>query len=332
MSRLRFAVLNRSGALVIAATLGLSGCPSPATEPVDASTGGDDTSVPDPGCDGGCMGPVCTFVGPEFMGTATEGLAIGLATTGTFVPWSNGETVTYVWGPQGGTMIQPVLSIDGALAPGAPCVIVELQNIDPAGGGRYDSGPGFTLAFHTARVGDRLLIGPLLDPFGRVDLPLGTPLRVDVTVTGATFSVHGTVDLLLGGALWPAPPGHDCSSYRISDGPGCRYRIFPGRAQISAVETAPSGEANCTTDPRHVSYLFVPDPAVDTGCFLFGVGRTEALRTTSGYNPPASCLAPLGIVPGGEVPIERWESVGGTCSPVEYRAAGLLAPCDASCM
>ena len=161
--------------------LGALGCAAPAT-PVDAarSDGGDAAS----------SGPI---------------VEIGLRGDGAvFTPWTDGETVTLVWGSQGGVMVTPTVAIDGRLISATdPTLEIELSNIDPATGMQM-SFPGYgPVRSIFARLDQRLANGPILDQLGWTDMP-GQRVILRAHVSGMGVDARGEVEIVLGSA-GPAP-------------------------------------------------------------------------------------------------------------------------------
>lgn len=138
---------------------------------------------------------------PSASPTPVGRIEIGTFTNGdTFVPWHDGDVVPTVWGPQGGVMITPSVTLDGALVTGSyPALVVQLDNLvlpalTPVDGfGTY--GPTMTLF---ARVGPRVIGGPIYDQLAWS--PVSGPLRVRAHVTGMGVDVMGQVDVVLGDA------------------------------------------------------------------------------------------------------------------------------------
>lgn len=109
-----------------------------------------------------------------------------------FVPWSDGEQLELVIGPQGAAMLVPWVELpvedgDGDEA----CWLVTLEHID--GQGQVDRGHRNALVFE--RVEDAMRTGPVFDPVDEADW--GQAVRVRVIVTSESFSAVHELDVEL---------------------------------------------------------------------------------------------------------------------------------------
>ncbi len=84
-------------------------------------------------CDGGgCVSRRCRLL-DYYEGPAEEGLVVGELRDGAFVPYEAGGDATYVFGFQGGVMIQPVVDLPAERVGDEPCVTVTFRHRpDPA--------------------------------------------------------------------------------------------------------------------------------------------------------------------------------------------------------
>jgi len=84
-------------------------------------------------CDGGaCVNRRCRLL-DYFEGEAEDGLVVGELEEGALVPYETGGDATYVFGFQGGVMIQPVVDLPAERLADEPCVTVTFRHrADPA--------------------------------------------------------------------------------------------------------------------------------------------------------------------------------------------------------
>ena len=69
-------------------------------------------------CQLGCP-PVREELDP-YQGEPTQDLTVGELLDGVFVPFVSGGEAQWVWGPQGGTMIMPVVSVKSSCSSRPP--------------------------------------------------------------------------------------------------------------------------------------------------------------------------------------------------------------------
>lgn len=126
---------------------------------------------------------------------------------GTLTPYTNNGEVPLVWGFQGGTMITPSISIDGALATGDEAPFdVSVENVDATTNQRWPNYGGFTQRTMTfTRVGDRLVSYPIQDQLAFDDLP-GVRMKLRVTVSTPRGNLQREVSFTLRSA-GPRPRG-----------------------------------------------------------------------------------------------------------------------------
>ena len=126
---------------------------------------------------------------------------------GGFTPYTNNGEVPLVWGFQGGTMITPSISIDGALGAGDEVPFdVSLENVDATTNQAWSNYSGFaqrTMTF--SRVGDRLVSSPIQDQLAFDDLP-GQRMKLRVTVVTPRGNLQHEVSFTLRSA-GPRPRG-----------------------------------------------------------------------------------------------------------------------------
>lgn len=249
---------------------------------------------------------------------------IGSRVDDAFVPYSDSGEATWVWGPQGGTMIQPVLSLDPAIAGDERQVEVTFLNRpDPdfdAPGELADFGEALFVAA-LFEEGERLVSDVLFNQIGWSD-PTGVRMLFDVTVRGQEFAISDGLALHIVAA--PDPFGcNDLPTY----GEGCIYRLFEGTGTITSVATG-TGAPSC--DERlEVQFDFAPANPDWRNCYA---GDANGFLTMEdGLNPPSACLEGLGIAVGSVVPVDYGETSVGMCMPWEWFMAEALAGCESIC-
>ena len=102
--------------------------------------------------------------------------------------WRDGDAVALELGPQGGFMVQPILVLDpaelppdviGGPAPERLCARIEIENVDPSGGTRFEGFGTFTVSVPFLRDADigRYESPALLNQLRWSPLPTGTAYR-----------------------------------------------------------------------------------------------------------------------------------------------------------
>ncbi len=255
-----------------------------------------------------------------------EDLLIGSLVDDRFEPWADGDEVEWVWGTQGGTMIQPVLSLDIDLVGDARQANLTLTNNPdpdfPEADGELETFSGFTAAIPLTEAGSVLLSAPLDDQLGWQE-PSGVRLILEVTVSGDGFEASRSMPLKLEGDLPTPSVCDDLPTF----GSGCVYRLIAGTGTVTAV-AAGSGTPSC--DERvAVDFDFAPADAAWGECYEGG--ETGSLNTADGRDPPSACVDQLGIAVGAELSVEFGHSIAGTCTPYQWFTDAALEGCDAIC-
>ncbi len=300
---------------------------------------GDSGGAPDGSVDADASAtdaPSCTDCEPIAFGVevaAPGGAPAVVIEDGALVPW--------VWGPQGGTMIQPLVVLDPShAAEGEMIDVVLTHTADPAAPDLLGQVVDFPelrdrVAAYAEPTG-RLVAGPFDDQLGWDALD-GTRLTLSVQVSSSTFPVSVMSAAV---ELAPMPVNLACEPFAVVGGAGggCTYRALPGVATVEVVETADPGDYNCM-DASHVILSFAPTDAsaaeacaatLPTGLEAFDA--PQSYRTRAGANPPTSCLAGLGIAPAATLPADLWVIERGTCPPWRLELGVDTTPCDVACM
>ena len=130
-------------------------------------------------------------------------LTIGEAVTGSvdgvsFVPWLEGDMVTYVWGPQGLPMITPWLELPvapGESAQEEACWHVTLEHLDQDGQPSTELAEGYVGGLVFERVDGAMRAGPIWDVLSSPQPTL--PLATRATVVGPDFVAQAEVEIEL---------------------------------------------------------------------------------------------------------------------------------------
>ncbi|MGE0788122.1 MAG: hypothetical protein AB7S26_20795 [Sandaracinaceae bacterium] len=282
--------------------------------------GGDDWPTTD-----GSVGDTITFT----VEAATPDGVRPVATTGDAL-------LSWEWGFQGGTMIQPVLVLDPSqVRVGTTLDVVLRHTPDPAAPDRFGQIAGFPelrMSTEVYRAEDgRLVVGPFQDQIGNSELD-GLRLTLSIEVSSSRHrpaSWSTTVELA------PMMTNTSCEPFAVIDA-GCTYREIPGVAMVALEAPLPS-ESSCT-DATRVRLTFAPDdPTLASACATSLGWTDEALLqdrtfTVSGSNPPTSCLDEVGLTEGASVPASVWIIERGTCPPAELQLQLDATACTEQCM
>lgn len=246
-------------------------------------------------------------------------------------PLTDGRVVDWVWGFQGGTMITPTLVFEGGVTEGETVEVVVRHDPDPDApelfGEAADFQGPYTYFFDVWRNAGRLIVGPINDQLGWVDLD-GMRLihEVEVRAARGTTTRTSAIEMAAGE---PSP----CDVFELESG-GCAYWLIPGTVSVAIGDPDPI-YSSCT-DARGVTLTFTPDSMDDAiACAEttpFGLLETSTFMTSSSYNPPASCLDEVGLTEGATLPA-TWRLIRtGTCSPSFLTLDADTSSCDEMCL
>ncbi len=257
----------------------------------DASDASLDTSEYEP--------PDCReFRGSD--GPPTVTLEIGDLTGGTFNAFTEDQEVGWVWGFQGGTMIQPVVRLPSSV--GGGCLEIALNN-DPhpdheADYAMFADFPGMTDRVPMLPFEGAFVSGPFLNQLAWDELD--GYLTVDVTARGEDFVAAGSVRIKVTNTEEGV-----CAELPLS-GEGCVYQDVGGSVLITdIVDGVARFEDFQPTNPEAAECV--------TGGFTSG---SQAI--------PETCEG-LGLAVVGErFQAIRRQIVAGTCTPVEYQLDNCL--------
>ncbi len=278
----------------------------------------------------------CSSNDPEPCTDACEELSFDVIVSheGSEVTITDGATIPWEYGFQGGTMIRPQIVVaDGAMA-GELVEVTLSHDADPADPdtlGQAADFPTFTVSEHLREEEGRLVAGPFDDQIGWTELNgthfiLGLQARAE-TAAG-TFSAAVTVSNAEG----------PCDAFIPSDASGCVYADIPGVVTVTSIDDPAAGEPTCTGG-RAVTLAFTAEDldaaqsCADALPFGESVERSVTLRLADGRYPPDGCLADLGVTLGATFDAELSLISNGTCTPANFTwAMPDLAACEAACM
>lgn len=132
-------------------------------------------------------------------------LMIGTRDEMGFHPWEDGATVPFMWGFQGGTMIMPVLRVEGSALEGDPiCVHSRIVNA------YTDDGPAIEIAEFLMDVEVHAQDGAYEtnELFDQVsyDSPAGREISLEATISLDGLSVTGSANVVIGPDETGPPP------------------------------------------------------------------------------------------------------------------------------
>ncbi|MEZ4247608.1 MAG: hypothetical protein R3B99_05150 [Polyangiales bacterium] len=280
--------------------------------PGGVDDGGTDAPFEELECDAACWPRRCAYLTYD-ESEPIEGLEVGSMVDGVFVPWANGGDVTYLFGFQGGAMIQPIVRVPESLA-GDGCVRVELTNARDA---NFPDGPvGELDEFGSAsffqsfrRDGDgHVIVGPFDNQLGW-GAPDGLQLELTVTARSTNWSRSTTLRV----RVVDADGFDECDLVPSQGLAGCTYRVFYGNATVTSIDVAES--TPCSNDRVDVHYVFAPNDASTASCI------DESVTGTTGYAHTVSmslgCIAEAGLAEGESFPIQWRLGDTPSCPPFE---------------
>lgn len=238
-------------------------------------------------------------------------------------------TVPYVWGWQGGTMIQPRVDFpdDAGYAEG-DTVRVRFR-VDPEPGTTVDLLPDARETILDMQLyggGDRPLTTSSIELQVGWDALDGVRLRLRVDVEGVDHVFDRTVELVL------EQPGQDQACGDFTDGlggPGCVYADLPGQITLDALEPADPDADPCAVIDYTARGAFSPDPGA-AACFATSpITDLFADEQTITFRASAACLDENHVFLGGALPVRANTLIQGTCNPLPELTPSVSADaCD----
>lgn len=249
-------------------------------------------------------------------------LEVVIENGGVILPIEDGATVPFVWGLQGGTMIQPGVLLPAHAVEGIDLVRLTVRHRpDPAHPAAFRNAAQFADVIQDLSLwpygADRVLAGPVDQQLGRSDLD-GMRLQLEITVSAPTFEVHKTLQVAISN---PATP---CDGFRRSGG-ACQYWSLPLPMQVIAHDPAP-GCPNAVVPM--VEYL--TDGADTRRCAEWlGLDGEPGVLPAPGLanGADADCLDEMGLNVGAAVPGRVAVQDKGDCAPIVLQPTGDARAC-----
>ncbi len=236
-------------------------------------------------------------------------------------------TVPYVWGWQGGTMIQPRVDFpdDAGFAEG-DTVRVRFR-VDPEPEWASDILPDTreTVLDMTLYRG----AGPLNT--GSVELQLGwealdgVRLRLRVDVEGVATTFDRTVELVL------EEPQEEHACADLADGldrPGCVYADVPGELRTEMLAPLEADADPCAVVDYTARGVFTPSTSTLECIAAAGIEPLLERTYDVTFLAKSACLEGHDVTPGGHLPVVASLQLQGTCSPIPtFAVPGLTEAC-----
>ncbi len=312
---------SRSSLLLLSGLLSglISGCDEPTASPDDAgepivpADAAEDAPFEEFECDGGACRPRRCAYATYDESEPLEGLEVGSFVDGVFVPWRDGDDVTYLFGFQGGAMIQPVVRVPASMA-GDGCARVDVENArdeafpDAPAGELDEFGSARFLQLFQRDGEEHVIVGPLDDQLGWAAAD-GLQLALTVTARTASWARRTTLHV----RVVDADGFQECDLVPSQGLAGCTYRVFYGTATVTSID-APA-DAPCSNERVDVRYDFAPRDEETAHCIDETVtGTTDLAHSVS---MSLGCIAQAGLAEGASFPIQ-WR-LGSTpeCPPFE---------------
>lgn len=231
-------------------------------------------------------------------------------TNNAFASWQDGDDVFYEWGPQGGTMLVPILKFPATFT--APNEVLSLQFKQTIETDQAELKEEFERFFSTyntsAPVNEELMTAPIFLQLGRRDLN-GATFTIELTaVNPSSQLLRRTVTVHVKGLY--QFPGPQCD-YLPVNAISCRYRQFQARAQVLPFNDSLDAHADC--DLIDLNYRITGlKTENDTACLIAPI-NTGLMRTDQVFK---ACLVDSGLnVMDASFDLVYGESFVGTCSP-----------------
>ena len=254
------------------------------------------------------------------------------------VPVVDDASVPWVWGPQGGSMVQPVLVFDGARVPAGTDVVVTVRHAaDPAAPERFARVMNFPETTFPIRLttdpAGRVVAGPLNDQLAWTSIDGARPVyTVEVTAMGLGTARREAV-VELGTMSVPA----SCGGF-VLEGMGCMYRSIPGIVTVAPFEPVLPGDSTCVDGVRVTLAFTTLDPEA-RACLEsqpFWAGQSlpfvQSFTLFDGRHPPRGCLEGAGIVEGAALPARLMVQEVGSCTPLSLRLFADTSACESMCV
>lgn len=293
---------TRSTTFVVLLVLGLAGaCAGDDDGGTDAGPTGDAATDARPGID---TGP-CAPGDPRCEPARCPDLVVfdGAPTPDLDVPgYVDGGDVEYVFGFQGGVMVQPVIEVPVDVVGAQPCVEIEVRNAPhpdfPDEGMEVRDFPSFVQRVVLSSDGEVFRSNVLDDQIGW-NAPDGLHIQVEIIARGTDWArTTGP----LGVRLVDADGFQECDRVRKQNTFGCIQHVVPASYEI--LELTPG--ASCTDDATLQLQL---EPTADAVAPDMCFARTQTLTVQQG------CVDDEGLSVGQTGMLEwRYHAETGNCS------------------
>jgi hypothetical protein len=268
--------------------------PNDAASPTDAFRG--DAPDSDVVCDeftGRCENRRCRRL-TYFDGTPEMGLDVP--------GFMDGMDAEYVFGFQGGVMIQPAVRLPDTITGDEVCVEIEVRHtVDPAfpdESGEIDGFPSATFRTTLQSDGAALLRSERVDDQIGWSAADGVRMQLEVIARGTDWArTSGPMSI----RLVDADGFQECDLVAKEARFGCIQHVVSGDYEVGAIEDVPGSECSDRVD---ITLQITPDVEVPEMCFA----STRVLEVERG------CIASEGYEVGTTGRIEwRYEAVPDTC-------------------
>ncbi len=305
----------RLAALLLALALGCSDETGDASDDVvldgAIADGGIDADVLE--CDGGaCVSRRCRLM-DYYDGPAEEGLVVGELRDGAFVPYEAGGDATFVFGFQGGVMIQPVVDVSAERVGEESCATITLRHRsdpdypDDAGEVEFFSENVFIDSLDAE--GDRFRGGAYADQMGWAAAD-GVRMILEAEVRGVDWALRTELAL----RVVDQDGWDECDVVPTTMAAGCELVELAGTITVDSVGDTTDlacGDTASVTLTMAPSDVVVPDGCypltrtidVERGCIdsqeLAPGLVLEDLTWVFPADPEMACYESFGVTEGG---------------------------------
>ena len=261
-----------------------------------------------------------------FEGEPEIVLEVGHTADGTFTRWAPGDVVSWVWGPQGGTMITPTLRLPlGTAEDGSWLEVALTQQPDPGfpdDAGELADFPGLEEPFQFYERDGVLRATDIPSQLGWGD-PSGARMLLGATVRGEDFAASFEPMPLQVDSTGAA---NSCDQLPRETIDGCLYAVMEGEGMFGW--TSPSEAPGSCQDPVELWFEWWANDSDFSHC-----GSKEGrLTMPDGQDVPEACLDAIGYSS-----FETFSATtkvrleGDGCPYALWEADVDLTPCQAYC-
>lgn len=223
--------------------------------------------------------------------------------------------IPWVFGQQGGSMIQPAFRFPaGELTPGRVYGIQLRHLPDPEAPAAFNVADGFEVQVQSAEAhageDGGLYLGSLLDQIGWEGLE-GGRLVLEVTVPGATGTLRRALTLRSEGSFENDP----CKPFapELGNSGGCIYADIPIAGTVTAV--AP-GETPLSCGAEAVIQALIAAASPEArACLQSAQISPPETHAIDGHGATLECLSSVGLATGAALTGVWHVEIAGTCTP-----------------